>query len=150
MKKEAVLEASDVMGLNKALKYCGLSKSAWYYTKKPRDIPIDSDMVEHIKEIATKRPTYGARRMAAQITRETDIPVNRKKIQRIYQKIGWIEPQKTKKDIIRTARRKLFKPAAPNQLWETDITYIPCGIDGWCYCFNVLDVCHYSQMEYQT
>ena len=23
---------------------------------------------------------------------------------------------------------------------ETSITYIHCGIDGWCYCFNILDV----------
>ena len=68
------------------------------------------------------------------------MPTNRKKIQRIYRKIGWIEPQKGKKEIIRASRRRRFKPSKPNQLWETDITYIHCGIDGWCYCFNVLDV----------
>lgn len=29
----------------------------------------------------------------------------------------------------------------PNQVWETDITYVWCGpVDGWCYCFNVLDI----------
>ena len=49
-------------------------------------------------------------------------------------------PQNGKKDIIRTSKRKKFKPDAPNQLWETDMTYIHCGIDGWCYCFNVIDV----------
>ena len=55
----------------------------------------------------------------------------------IYRKIGWNEPQNGKKDIIRTSKRRKFKPDAPNQLWETDMTYIHCGIDGWCYCFNV-------------
>ena len=35
--------------------------------------------------------------------------------------------------------RTLFRPSAPNQLWQTDITYVWCGVDGWCYCFNVLD-----------
>ena len=34
---------------------------------------------------------------------------------------------------------KLFKPDAPNRLWETDMTYVWCGMDGWCYCFNVVD-----------
>ena len=49
-------------------------------------------------------------------------------------------PQNNKKDIIRISRRRKFKPDDPNQLWETDMTYIHCGIDGWCYCFNVIDV----------
>ena len=75
------------------------------------------------------RPTYGTRRMVAQMCRETHTATNRKKIQRIFRKLGWIEPQKTKNDIIRT-NRKLFKPDAPNQLWETDMTYVWCGIGG--------------------
>ncbi len=37
------------------------------------------------------------------------------------------------------SEKKLLRATAPNQLWQTDITYIWCGIDGWCYCFNVLD-----------
>lgn len=76
--------------------------------------------------------------MAAQVTRELGTSVNRKQMQRIYRKTGYIEPQKKKNDIIRTKRR-LFKPKAPNELWELDITYIWCGIDGWCYSFNVVD-----------
>ena len=50
-------------------------------------------------------------------------PVNCKQIQRICQKTGYIESHKTKNNIIRI-RRKLFKPEAPNRLWEIDITYI--------------------------
>ena len=102
--------------------------------------PIDASVIHKVRQIASRRPTYGTRRMAVQISRETGMSTNRKKIQQIYRKIGWSEPQKTKNDIIRTSRRKRFKPTGPNQLWETDITYIHCGRDGWCYCFNVLDV----------
>ena len=76
--------------------------------------------------------------MAAQVSRELDKPVNRKQIQRIFHKLGWIEPKKTKNDIIKSARI-LFKSDAPNQLWQTDITYVWCGVDGWCYCLNVID-----------
>ena len=94
--------------------------------------------MQAVQRIGGKRPTYGTRRMAAQVCRGTHTATNRKKIQRIFRKLGWIEPQKTKNDIIRT-NRKLFKPDAPNQLWETDTTYVWCGIDGWCYCFNVVD-----------
>ena len=140
MRMQAVHEVNRGMSLNKALRYCGMSKRAWYYVKKPRDVAIDANVTDRVRSIASRRPTYGTRRMAAQVARETGVPTNRKKIQRIYKKIGWNEPRKGKKDIIRASRRGRFKPAAPNQLWETDITYIHCGVDGWCYCFNVLDV----------
>ena len=67
-----------------------------------------------MSRISAKRPTYGTLRMAAQVSKETGVPVNRKQIQRIYRKTGYIDPQKTKNDIIRTKRR-LFKPDAPNR-----------------------------------
>ncbi|MBX8640382.1 MAG: DDE-type integrase/transposase/recombinase [Thermoplasmata archaeon] len=36
-------------------------------------------------------------------------------------------------------KNRRFIPTAPDQLWETDITYVWCGIDRWCYLFNNLD-----------
>ena len=78
--------------------------------------------------------------MTTPISQETDVSTNRRKMQRICRKIGWNEPQKAKNDIIRASRRERFKPTGLNQLWETDITSIHCGKDGWCYCFNVLNV----------
>ena len=113
MKVQAVRETSKEMSLNKALQYCGMSKHAWYYTKKPRDVLINAEVTYKVRKISSKRPTYGTRRMAAQVARETGIPTNRKKIQRIYRKIGWNEPQNSKNDIIRTSRRRKFKPDAP-------------------------------------
>lgn len=112
MRTEAVTKAMKYMSLNKALEYCGMSKQARYYVAHPRDVPIDADAVRTIRRIAAGRPTYGTRRMAAQVARETGMPTNRKKVQRIYRRIGYIQPQKTKNDIIRTVRR-LFKPKAP-------------------------------------
>ena len=110
----------------------------WYHKPKARNVGLDPATVQVVQRIGGKRPAYGTRRMAAQVCRETHTATNRKKIQRIFRKLGWIEPQKTKNDIVRT-NRKLFKPDAPNQLWETDMTYVWCRMDGWCYCFNVVD-----------
>ena len=134
----AAKQLNQQLSLRKSLKYAGISKCMWYYEPTPRSVPLNKTVVDAVRDISSRRPTYGTRRMAAQIKRETGIVVNRKQLQRIYRKIGYIEPQKTKNDIIRT-KRKLFKPEAPNQLWETDITYIDCGIDGYCYSFNVID-----------
>ncbi|MEO9276872.1 MAG: DDE-type integrase/transposase/recombinase [Nitrososphaera sp.] len=135
----AAKELTRTMSLNKSLLLTGISKTRWYYSKTQRNIPVDEMVFETVQRIGTARPTYGTRRMAASVSRELQTPVNRKKIQRIFHKLGWIEPRKNKADIIKTGM-KLFKPTAPNQLWQTDMTYIWCGIDGWCYCFNVIDV----------
>ena len=79
MRRQAVRETSKEMSLNKALQYCGMSKHAWHYTEKPRDVLINTEITDKVRKISSKRPTYGTRRMAAQVARETNIPTNRKK-----------------------------------------------------------------------
>lgn len=128
----------EQLSLRKSLKYAGISRRRWYYKPKPREIGLNPAVVDAVRRISKRRPTYGTRRMAVQVTRDTGTATNRKQMQRIFRKIGYIQPQKTKNELVHTGRR-LFKPKAPNQLWETDITYIWCGVDGWCYCFNVID-----------
>ena len=128
----------EQMSLRRSLKYAGVSRRQWYYEPAPREIAPNPDVVDAVRRISRRRPTYGTRRMAAQIARETGTPTNRRQVQRIYRKIGHIRPQKKKNETVRAGRR-LFKPEAPNRLWRTDITYVWCGIDGWCYCFNVVD-----------
>lgn len=126
------------MNLRRSLQYAGASRRTWYYKPKPRRMGLDGDTVDAVQRIGRRRPTYGTRRMAAQVRRETGTATNRKKIQRIFRRLGWIEPQKAKNEII-SAGRRTYRPEAPNRLWETDITYVWCGRDGWCYCFNVID-----------
>ena len=96
-------------------------------------------MLDAVQKIAPARPTYGTRRMAAQISRELNHPTNRKAIRRIFKRLGWSKPSCTKREIIR-ANKQPPRPKAPNQFWESDMSYIWCGIDGWGYCFNVIDV----------
>ncbi len=135
MRREAIIKVTKYMSLNRALEYCGISKRHGITPRIQGTFPIDAGAIRTVRRIAAKRPTYGTRRIAAQIARETGTPTNRKQVQRIYRKLGYIQPQKRKNDIIRTGHR-LFKPEAPNQLWETDLTYIWCGIDKY---FNGID-----------
>ena len=44
-----------------------------------------------------QRPTYGTRRMAAMLTRILGIPVNRKRVQRIFRKMGYIHHLKVRR-----------------------------------------------------
>ena len=132
-------EAGMTISLTKSLSYCGVSRTAWYYARRPRNPAIDGRMESLIIEVAKTRPTCGTRRIAAQLARQLGAPVNRKRVFRIYRKLGWTASRMRKSKIIRPGRR-LPKPVEPNQFWEADMSYIWCGRDGWRYAFNVLDV----------
>ena len=43
------------MGLNKALKYTGMSKCAWYYNPKPRKVKLNPDIVDAVSKISIER-----------------------------------------------------------------------------------------------
>ena len=45
-----------------------------------------------------------------------------------------------KKEILRSKIPNVKATDKPYQVWEADLTYIHCGIDGWGYLFNVCDI----------
>jgi transposase InsO family protein len=155
---------NEGMSIRKTLTYSGCSKNMYYYnsikqkkyhvkrittaataaavTAPPPPPPSSSSstMIEQeIQQISLQRPTYGTRRMAAMLTRILGRPINRKRIQRIFRKIGYITPCRRKKESLHSKVPNV-KADRPNQVWEADLTYIYCGIDGWGYLFNVFDV----------
>lgn len=133
------LMLQERMSLRKALAYSGCSRKMYYHEPRARVVKLDPSMVSATERIALERPSYGTRRMAAMLTRELHVPVNRKRVQRIYRELNLIEPSLKKKDVIRAASRPI-EPIAPCELWEADFTYVWCGVDRWCYLFNVVDV----------
>lgn len=143
---ETMLE--DGFSLRKALDYSGCSRKMYYHKETiPRTYLRDPFILEKVKHIALDRPTFGTRRMAAMLRRELHMPVNRKRIRRIFHELNWIEPAKKKNDIIRSSSR-LVKATRPYELWETDITFVWSGVDGWSYLFNVEDVFHREWLGY--
>ena len=140
MRAVEIMTSSKDMSLRRALNYSGLSSASYYYKSIPQVARHpDPVIVEKVKEIAFEHPTYGARRIAAMMRRELHIPVDRKRVRRAFCVLNWTEPSKKKNEIIRSAA-KLLKATRPYELWETDITFVWCGVDGWCYLFNVEDV----------
>lgn len=140
------------ISIRKALKYSGCSKNMYYGNKDHRyditaaatvaatAVTSSTTMIEQeIQKISLQRPTYGTRRMAAMLTRILGIPVNRKRVQRIFRKMGYITPSRRKKEILHSKVPNV-KADRPNQVWEADLTYVHCGIDGWGYLFNLFDV----------
>ncbi len=133
------------LSLRNALKAAGSSQGAYYYrcksVRSDKGELRDPSILSTIRGLALKKPMYGTRMMAAHLSKELGRPVSRKLVQHAYRIMGWIEPQMTKSEVLKaTTSDKVPKPSGTNQLWQTDLTYIHCGIDGWAYLFNVLDV----------
>lgn len=97
-----------------------------------------------IDEEYLKHPFYGSRRMTVWL-KSLDYEVNRKRVQRLMQKMG-IEgfyPKKRTTNLDKNHQKYpyLLRNMAidrVNQVWGSDITYIPVG-DGYLYLVAVMD-----------
>ena len=111
------------MPLRNISRISGMSLSGYYYKPKERHIQrIDPSIKDRIKDIASERPTYGYRRVWA-VLRNSGTEVNQKTVRNVLKDSDLNLPASKHRG--RTKKRNLFKPSGPDQLWETDITYIP-------------------------
>ncbi len=131
------------LSLRKALRSIGSSQGAYYYrhrTRQDKGKLRDPSIILTVRDIALKKPMYGTRMMAALLSKELRRPVNRKQVQHAYRMMGWITPQLTRNEVLKSVSDRIPKPNGINQSWQTNLTYIRCGIDGFGYLFNVIDV----------
>jgi len=124
----------------------GLSRSNYYHK---RVVPDDAQLKKAIPEVQMAFPTYGTRRVAAQLRRKPyELQVNRKQVQRVMRQNGWLQPVKRRK--VRTTQGKHDFPRYPNlvknlevtrpeQVWVSDITYIRLQ-RGFVYLAVIMDV----------
>jgi hypothetical protein len=118
------------ISIRKALRYSGCSKNMYYCKDRRNKIttaataviaatavtPSITTIELEIQQIFMTRPTYATKRMAAMQTRVLVMLINRKRVQRIFRKMGYITPSKSKKEILRTKIPNV-KASRPNQDW---------------------------------
>jgi transposase InsO family protein len=93
------------------------------------------------------RETYGAKRLQTELKAD-GVEVGRDRIARLRRELGIFCKQKRKFKATTQSQHDLpvaenllgqcFQAAAPNEVWHTDITYIPTG-EGWLYLAGVKD-----------
>ncbi|MEM3191188.1 MAG: IS3 family transposase [Candidatus Parvarchaeota archaeon] len=91
-------------------------------TRRRSVIRLSPQIEYDIIRVTSERPTYGYRRVWAMI-RNNGIRVNRKAVRRVLRERNLSLPYSKHRG--RTESRNIFHSAGPDQLWETDITYIP-------------------------
>jgi putative transposase len=121
----------------------GLNRSTFYY-EPTGAAPEDLRLMRLIDEQYTACPFYGSRKMTEWLTRRGE-EINRKRVRRLMRVMG-LEAIYPKPRLSAAGRgHKIYpyllrdvKIERPNQVWSTDITYVPMP-SGFMYLAAVID-----------
>lgn len=121
----------------------GISRSGYYYSPCPES-PENLAIMRLMDEQYLKTPFYGARRMQAYINSQ-DYSVNIKRIRRLLRLMG-LEAIYPRPNIIKVQPGHKIYPYLLNglsindinQVWSSDITYIPMK-SGFLYLVTIID-----------
>lgn len=123
----------------------GLARSSYYY--RPLERAQEAELKEAIKRTSAEWPTYGYRRITAQLRREK-WAVNHKRVQRLMRLLA-IQAQTRRKKRQTTNSEHAFprypnlvlglEVAYPEHVWVSDITYIHLRND-FVYLAVIMDV----------
>ena len=122
----------------------GLPRATYYY-EPANETPENLKLMRLIDELYTARPFLGSRKMVAELKLHQDVDVNRKRVQRLMRLMGIAsvlpKPGSSAPHPEHTIYPYLLRNIEierPNQVWSTDITYIPVA-HGWMYLVAVID-----------
>lgn len=116
------------------------------YFKPRQESALNMAVMNAIDRKFMDCPFYGVRRMTVYLNEDLGYRVNRKRVARLYKKMG-LQTIYPKKDLSKRNKAHAVYPyllrdliiERPNQVWEVDITYIPL-FRGFMYMVAVIDV----------
>jgi putative transposase len=121
----------------------GLPRSSFYHQPQPPS-RADSAMMRRIDELYLAYPFYGSRQMTRALRLEGHT-INRKRVRRLMRRMGleaiYQKPNLSRANSAHKVYPYLLRNLAvtrPNQVWATDITYVPIQ-GGDIYLCAVLD-----------
>ncbi|HZI76094.1 MAG TPA: IS3 family transposase [Gemmatimonadales bacterium] len=134
---------NEKLSLTRQCQLLGLSRSSLYY-HPANDNTEDLALMALIDRQFMETPYYGSRKMTAWLRRAGHV-VNRKRVRRLMRQMGlqviWQKPDTSKPN----PEHKIYpyllrglKIDRPNQVWATDITYIPMP-KGFFYLVAIMD-----------
>lgn len=121
-----------------------ISRSSYYY--KPSSESSDNlQLMRMIDEEYLKYPFFGSRQMKRHLERLTSNKISRHRIRRLMRKMGLIAIYQAPKTSIKNSSHKIYpyllrnlEINRPNQVWCSDITYIPLK-KGFLYFVAIMD-----------
>lgn len=144
-KRHLVQRENSPLSVVRQCEILEIHRSGIYFKPKMESI-LNLRLMRLIDEKFMDCPFYGVPRMTTWLREDKGYIVNEKRIARLYQLMGLqtIFPKKNLSK--RNQAHKIYpyllrnlKITKPNQVWATDITYIPLE-RGFMYCVAIIDV----------
>ena len=137
-RRELVDADHAVLSVRRQCELLGLARSSYYY-EPAGETPKNLLLMKRIDKLYLKRPFFGSRRMADKLNS------GRKRVQRLMRLMG-IEAVYPKRRTTRPGAGHKIYPyllrnveiTRPDQVWSTDITYLPLR-GGFLYLTAVID-----------
>jgi putative transposase len=141
---EAIKQNHDKLSVRKQCELLMVPRSSLYYApipEKPENVKMMNIMDRHL----LKHPTEGVVSMVDML-KEMGYPVGPKRIRRLFKLMGY-QAIYRRRNLTRNALKEFIRPyllrgleiTHANQVWCTDITYIPMA-KGFMYMTAIMDV----------
>jgi putative transposase len=144
-RRQLVVAAHPRLSLSKQCTLLGITRSQMYYKPKGESV-LNDQLMKRIDRYFLLHPYYGVERMTDYLNKDLGYRVNEKRVRRLYQimnlKTIYPKPITTTRDPEMYKYPYLLRNLAitrPNQVWQTDITYIPM-FRGFMYLAAIIDV----------
>jgi putative transposase len=131
------------LSVNRQCTLLRIARSSFYYQRRPVSAE-EIDLLNRLDRIFTAHPVYGSRRLQVALLRE-GISVGRRRIRRLTRKLGLCAVRPKRNTSQRHPEHKIYPYLLrnktidqPNQVWATDITYIPMR-QGFLYLVAIID-----------
>jgi putative transposase len=133
----------------------GLNRSTYYYQPCQGESPENQYLMRQIDEIYINRPYYGSPRMTDALIEDVGYAINHKRVERLMQVMGIQAvtpgPHTSKPHPSHQIYPYLLRGLQvkePDQVWCTDITYIPMD-PGYMYLVAIMDWYSRYVLEWQ-
>jgi putative transposase len=142
--KRSIIECKNPpLDIKRQCELVGLNRSSFYYFPCP-ETEENLKLMKKIDKQYLKTPFYGSRRMAVTLSCN-EYEINRKRIQRLMRIMGIEAIYPKPSTSLRNSEHKIYPYllrdldiVRANQVWSTDITYIPME-KGFMYLVAVID-----------
>ncbi|VAW14111.1 Integrase, catalytic region [hydrothermal vent metagenome] len=144
-RRQKVVRSHPGLSLVQQCKLLNIHRSGLYY-KPRREAPFNLRLMKEIDAYFLEHPYYGAERMTDYLNLDLGHRVNIKRVRRLYKLMGLQTIYRKPKTTIGDPKSykypyllKNLKIERPDQVWQTDITYIPM-LRGFMYMNAIIDV----------